>query len=370
MDAARRSGDIIVVGGYGQVGQEVVRVLASAFPDRVVVAGRSAARAEAFARRVGEGARGLGLDVTSPSALGRLAGAALVVMCLDQQDTAFVEHCLRSGIDYVDVTAREASLVAFERLGPIANQAGSTAVLSVGVAPGLTQVLAAQAVSSLDAVDRLDLVVLLGGGDAHGAAAIEWTLENLAAPFDVIRAGQRHRVHGFREAIQVQFPGERRPRSAWRFNFPDQRAAARTLAVPTVSTWLCFEPPLMSEWAALSVRAGLGHLLKWSWLRRALAWVAMRLRVGSDVCSVQARAEGHSAGAPAARVATLQGRREAELTGRVAAEVARDLLTGHRPGGVLHLDQYVEPDAFLRRIVSAVPDSGYEVREAEASKSR
>ncbi|MFP2956934.1 saccharopine dehydrogenase NADP-binding domain-containing protein [Myxococcus sp. 1LA] len=157
-----RAGDILVVGGYGQVGREVVRILAPAFPGRVVVAGRSEARAASLARRAGEGTRARALDVTASDAVAHLAGVALVVMCLDQQTPSFVEHCLRLGIDYVDVTASQASLSAFERLAPIAAQSGSSAVLSVGVAPGLTQVLAARAVSSLDSVEQLDLFVLLG----------------------------------------------------------------------------------------------------------------------------------------------------------------------------------------------------------------
>ncbi|WP_021781556.1 saccharopine dehydrogenase family protein [Myxococcus hansupus] len=361
MSAEGRSGDIIVVGGYGQVGREVVRVLAPAFPGRVVVAGRSAARAEALARRTGEGARGLALDITSPTALSRLEGAALVVMCLDQRTTFFVEQCLRAGIDYVDVTANGDSLAAFERLGPLAREAGSTAVVSVGIAPGLTQLLAAQAVSRLDATQRLDLFVLLGAGDVHGAAAIEWTLENLAAPFDVYRDGVLQRVHSFRETTDVQFPGERQARPAWRFNFPDQRAAARTLSVPTVSTWLRFDPSWLGGVAAFAVKAGLGRLLHRAWVRRALTWLSQRVHAGSDAFAVMARAEGQVAGVPAVRWAAVQGHREAEATGRVAAEVARELLTGRRPGGVLHLDQFVEqPEALVRRVVEAVPDARYE----------
>ncbi|ATB49098.1 saccharopine dehydrogenase family protein [Corallococcus macrosporus] len=362
----RRAGDILVVGGYGQVGQEVVRILAPAFPGRVVVAGRSLDRAEALSRHTGAGTRARALDVTAPDAVAHLAGVALVVMCLDQQRPSFVEHCLRSGIDYVDVTASQASLAAFEQLSPLAAHTGSTAVLSVGVAPGLTQVLAARAVASLDSVEQLDLFVLLGGGDTHGAAAIAWTLENLAAPFDVYRQGQLHRVHGFQEGQWVHFPGEARPRRAWRFNFPDQRTVARTLSVPTVSTWLCFDPPGLTTLAALSVRWGLGRLLRWPLFRRAMTWLALRAHAGSDACSVLAKAEGHIGGRPVTQMASLQGRREAAMTGRVAAEVARALLTAprHGPGGVVHLERFVAPEPFLRRIAAAVPDARYEARAA------
>ncbi|MFP2956935.1 hypothetical protein ACLEPN_03655 [Myxococcus sp. 1LA] len=102
--------------------------------------------------------------------------------------------------------------------------------------------------------------------------------------------------------------------------------------------------------------------MRWPPLRRAATWLALRAHAGSDVCSVLAKATGFVAGKPVTRVAALQGRREAVLTGRVAAEVAREVLTGHKPGGVLHLEQFVDPEPFLRRIAAAVPDTGYEAR--------
>jgi saccharopine dehydrogenase-like NADP-dependent oxidoreductase len=351
-----RKGRIIVIGGYGQVGQAVSRSLAPTFPGRVVVAGRSQSRAESFAAMLGHGARGLRFDVDAEDAGALLAEAATVVMCLDPRGTGFVERCLQAGVDYVDVTAKQESLDAFERLDAVARAAGSTAVLSVGVAPGMTNLLGAWAVSGMETVERLDLFVLTGAADVHGAAALEWTLDNLAVDFDVYRDGRLHRVHGFRERTDVRFPDEARARGAWRLNFPDQRTVARTLSLPTVSTWLRFEPPLLTSLVALAVRLGAARWLRVPRVRAALIGLANRVQAGSEVCAVLARAEGLlPGGRRGVREAAFKGRQEAVLTGEVAAEVARDLLTGNRPGGVLHLERYTEPEGLLRRIAERSP---------------
>lgn len=44
---------VLVVGGYGQVGRVAARALTELFPERVIVAGRDAVKAEACARSLG-----------------------------------------------------------------------------------------------------------------------------------------------------------------------------------------------------------------------------------------------------------------------------------------------------------------------------
>ncbi|WP_342381906.1 saccharopine dehydrogenase NADP-binding domain-containing protein [Myxococcus stipitatus] len=353
-----REGSIVIVGGYGQVGQAVARALAPAYPGRVRIVGRRESRAKALAASLGEGAQGFAFDVDADAPEPLLADAAVVVMCVDAKDARFAACCLRAGVDYVDVTAKQSLLDAIEGLDALAREAGSNAVLSVGVAPGMTNLLGAWAITGMTSVTRLDLFLRMGAADSHGAAALEWTLDNLAVDFEVFREGQRRRVRGFRERAEVSFPGDARARSAWRFNFPDQRTLARTLSLPTVSTWLCFEPPLLTSLAALAVRWGAARWLGIPWVRRGLMALTGGAGLGPDVCSILARAEGTLAsGERVLREASFLGRREAVLTGEVAAEGVRRLLTGHRPGGVFHLERFAEPEVFLRRIEARTPGS-------------
>ncbi|WNG39743.1 hypothetical protein F0U61_43270 [Archangium violaceum] len=350
-----KAAPIVIVGGYGQVGQAVARSLAPAFPGQVVIAGRSQVKAEAFAAALGNGVQAAGLEL----AVGRphpvLARARLVIMCVDQERADVVEHCLAAGVDYIDVTAKEESLVSFARLDPLARRNGSTAILSVGVAPGVTNLLAAHAAKQFDRVAKMDLFLMLGAGDEHGEAAIGWTLDNLDGEFDVFQGGSLRRVRGFGEHARVRFPGIPRERRAYRFNFPDQRVVARTLDIPTVSTWMCFDSAMLTSVVGLASRLRLSRLLRRPTFRRGAIRALRSVHFGSDTCAVLARAEGVIGTGPATREFAFSDRREAELTGLVAAEVARLLLSGHRPGGVLHVEQFVQPGDFLRRLKEIRP---------------
>jgi len=75
----------------------------------------------------------------------------------------------------VDVSASYAFLREVERLDALAREHRATGVLSVGLVPGLTNLLAKRCAQVLDSVRSLDISVLLGLGGAHGEAAVRWT---------------------------------------------------------------------------------------------------------------------------------------------------------------------------------------------------
>ena len=66
--------DILIVGGYGVVGLRIAAELGPDYPGRVVVAGRSLARADNAARGIGHGARGRKRSETFNRTLTELAG--------------------------------------------------------------------------------------------------------------------------------------------------------------------------------------------------------------------------------------------------------------------------------------------------------
>lgn len=88
-------------------------------------------------------------------------------------------------------------------------------VLGAGLAPGLSTIMLA----SLDAQpgDELDLAVMLGGGEAHGAAAVAWTAD--LAGRALHRPPERRDVYNLRESRAVRSP--RGARRYLRADFPD-----------------------------------------------------------------------------------------------------------------------------------------------------
>jgi len=150
---------ILIVGGYGAVGREIAVRLAPAFPGRVRVAGRNRESADACASGIGHGAEGLHLDVNAPSHRApALKRGDVVVMCTDQEEPLLAQQALSAGAHYVDITADLRRLEELEQLDSLARRNRATGVLSVGLAPGLTNLRAARATQRLDHPARLDVI--------------------------------------------------------------------------------------------------------------------------------------------------------------------------------------------------------------------
>ena len=246
--------NVVVIGGYGAVGRTVWTELADHVPGRVFAAGRNVKKAETFSQETGGPVWPLKLDIANPSAAKALECARMVVACAEPGDASFAREVLERGIHYVDISASYAYLQQVERLDALARRRGATAVLSVGLSPGLTNLLARHCIDALgDELRKLDIFVLLGVGEAHGEAGVRWTIENLDKRFEV--PGVSGAVGSFEEPRKTVFPGYG-ARTAYRFDFADQHILARTLGVEKVATRVCFDPAAAAHLLALAKRAG------------------------------------------------------------------------------------------------------------------
>lgn len=311
------AGRILVVGGYGAVGAVVTATLAEWSPGLVVPGGRDEVRA----RRLG----GVRVDVADPErfaqALDELGDVAVVVLCVEPPDAGIARICLERGIHLVDVGATPRLLDAVADLHEVAVAAGASAVLSVGVAPGLTNLLARRAHEAVGAAERLDLTLLLGSGERHGGDAVRWTVEGLAEP--VTARPRRTALPGYGTRTTHSFP------------FSDQHTLRRTLGVPKVTTRLCLDSRPLTAALFAARRTGLLSAARRPRVRGLLTGAFRRVHVGDDGFAIRAdarRGDRHAAWA-------LTGRGQSRITGLVAAYVTRELLVGTRPTGVHHIEQ-------------------------------
>jgi hypothetical protein len=238
-------------------------------------------------------------------------------------------------VHVVDVGASAPTLAAIERLGDVAVRGGATAVLSVGLAPGLTNLLARRCVDRLPSATSVDVTVLLGLAGDHGPDSLRWTLENLAGP----------RTPSGPRAARVLLPGFG-VRTAHPFPFSDQHTLARTLGIP-VTTRVCFDSAAVTAALFGLRRAGVVRGLHRAGAARLLAAATSRLPLGGDRFVVHAAARD---GAAADTWSAVTGREECRATGVVAAHVA-DLLLRRPPApGVHHIDEVLDAEEFLPRL--------------------
>lgn len=346
---------IIVIGGYGHTGQMICRSLGAAYPGKVFAAGRSLERAEQFCATTDGQVLPLQLDIRSNWNPELIQNVRLVVMCMDQNDTAFVRACLSMGIHYVDISASGTFLSQVEALHPIAVSQGATAVLSVGLAPGLTNLLSRHAADHMDETHEVDISVMLGLGDSHGKAAIEWTIDNMNTEYEVIEQGVPTTVSSFKDGKVIDFGDMLGRHTAYRFNFSDQHILPRTLAIPTVSTRLCLDSAVVSRLLAWLRAAGVFRLLRFGPLRRAAVYLFSKLRAGEPVFAVKVDARGSVNNKPMYMEYTLQGSSEAAMTARVAAAIAEIVYRMPMPQGVYHSEQLFELQDALGSELNDVP---------------
>ena len=312
---------VLVVGGYGAVGTAAARSLVrSGTP--VVVAGRDARAAERFARDLGPLARGVALDVDDTAAVQReIAGAAAVVMGVERNNRRVAELCVERGAAYVDVSATPAIVGAIEDLDLAARWHGSTAIVSVGLAPGVTNLLARAAYDAVPGAESIDVTIHLGlAGDA-GPDSRRWVLDGLRRP----------PVSGSK-VVDLPGVGHRR---AHPFPFSDQVSLATRLGVP-VTTRLSF------EWRSVTAVAFALRRVRVPWLIDALGGRALlerslgAVRVGSDRFVVAAAAR-HPGGERV--TCSVAGRGECAVTGVIASAAVRQAMDGRVSPGVHHLDE-------------------------------
>ncbi|MEV5824856.1 saccharopine dehydrogenase NADP-binding domain-containing protein [Spirillospora sp. NPDC052242] len=326
---------VAVLGGYGAVGREVVAGLRGRVPE-IVVAGRDLAKArsvpgtiplridlrEAFDTALRE-AFDTALREAAAGALDAILDADAVVMCAERENVGVARACAERGVHYVDVSASREVLRGLEELDGVAAANGASVVVGVGVAPGVTNLLAHRFAGTGRPVD---IGVLLGSGERHGPGAVAWTLDALGA------------LRELDESWTMRFPPPFGTRRVHRFPFPDPSTPSGR-----VRTGLALDSRAVT---ALLPRAA--RFRDARWLRAA----AHRVHVGGDGFAVAAASGG--------RVAAVSGRRQSRASGLVAALAVRRLAGA--PRGVRHLEAAVGTD-----LLDELADHGYAFHEYDAA---
>ncbi|MFC9660192.1 NAD-dependent epimerase/dehydratase family protein [Nocardia sp. NPDC127606] len=212
---------VLVLGGYGTVGAHLVRLL-RAEGVTTHAAGRDPARAD----RVVDLRDIAGVDAA-------LAGATVVVNCAGAEDIRLARACAGRGIVFVDISATSNYVQALEDLdGPV--------VLGVGLAPGLTTLLAVDALTHRRG--PVDIMIGLGSGETHGPAATAWTYQLLGRRFPDADGTSVRNFTG-RQRFSTPADAAYRPFPALRADFADQHRLTREFGVP-VRTYLRLDSQL------------------------------------------------------------------------------------------------------------------------------
>lgn len=336
---------ILVIGGYGAVGSIISTALAKQFPHKVIAAGRSFEKAKALAATSGQAIIPARFEAQHFQAhMDLLAAVKLVIMCIDQEDTRFMSWCMEAGIDYIDITASQQLIEKAEQLDTLAKKYQTRLLLSVGLAPGITNLLAQYSLQQFENPELLDIFIVLGLGEQHGDAAYRWTMDNLDRRFTLKQGSDSLVVESFSDPEETMLLGKR---TFYRFPFSDQHSLARTTGLP-VNTRMAFDARWFTKLIAIMKRLGLSRLFAYQSIQNAAIPLFKKATMGTDVFAVKARSRNTIG---TYREAALRGNGEGKVTAYMAVEMALLLLSGSSAPGVWHSHQLVQDiPAFLEQL--------------------
>ncbi len=253
---------IAVLGGAGMMGRITVRDLVETAPAEVeiLIADYDLAAADALAKTLGSPRlRTVRIDANDVADSAQvLAGSFMVVNTAQHKfNVPVMEACLRAGSHYTDlgglfhVTRKQLELHSRFR------EAGLVAVLGMGAAPGIVNVLARKAADPLDRVDEIH--VLVGSEDntvgrtpsVFGASySMETIIEEATEPAALFTGGDWAFVEALSGESDVDFPapvGRQRPARTLHSEVATLPLSYRDKGVREVSFRIAFSEDLVTK---------------------------------------------------------------------------------------------------------------------------
>lgn len=342
-------GTILLIGGTGDVGRRLVSLLLDQTRHRVQVISRSGrtpdARVEALKLDIGasDDAAGLALDAT-------------VVNLTEATPPSVAARVVQAGGRFLETSASPDYVQAINDAAAAAGGPG-TGVICVGTAPGLSTLIAAD-VARTQGCATIDIGLELGMGRHYGAAATEWSIGALGAPYrtggtgSALRPGDQRRSFAFGQTS--------RERPAIGTGFPHQGIAGHSGAGSQVQTrtFLAFDPSYVTRLVLLLLRLGLGPVLARH--KRGLTRVLMRLpSLGRTSTRIAVEARAADGRVLAARHVTVGD--QAEVTAAMIVATIRAFEDNPAPpSGATTIVDHLTPDAALDALRGLLPEMAIE----------
>ncbi len=293
---------VVVFGGYGSFGVQVVRELARCGV-AVAVAGRDLARARALVAQLGPPHSARAADVTRPeSCLAALARHSVAVCCagpFSSVGESLLEACLAAGRHYVDIADDRAYVAQVRSRDAAFRQRGLVAAYGCSSLPALSGALAQLArAQEPDPPRAVRVTLFIGNDNPKGRAAIRSAVASLGKPLQAPKAT----LLGFRDGEWVSLPAPFGRRRVYTLDSPDYDLLPALLGAAEVKVKVGFEMALTTRTFALLAALGSGYGARTAAL---LDWLG---RLGPRV--------GCSGGAVFAELSWSDGRRHgASLSG-------------------------------------------------------
>ncbi|KAB7672851.1 saccharopine dehydrogenase NADP-binding domain-containing protein [Bacillus sp. B1-b2] len=338
---------ILVIGGHGHVGNVIVESLLKRGVSNIVIGGRNEQKMKEYVNQVNSCLTYQLIDVEGTITSAYLENIRMVVMCINQNNTEFVKYCIAEKIDYVDISANSDFM---EKVHQLPKKQDVSIITHVGIAPGVTNLMVKKYVSMTSQKEKdITIDVILGIGDAHGKAAIEWTFSQMNSNYLL----GDEKIESFKRERNVQFSTPIGMKKTYSFNFADQHVLRKEYQETLVTTYLGFDVVFISKILFYLKKWNLLRILSSSKVISLLQKIMNKQLVGSGLYALKVSNSNNSD--PNAIV--LYGKKEAEATGEVAAFVIKKLLDTKKKYGITTINSVCSLEDVLQE-VSVIMEGG------------
>jgi hypothetical protein len=216
---------VLALGGAGKYGRRAVGIIASStLVSEILIAGRNIEAAQSCAKDTGEKARAVSVDISNKDRLVTLARDCDIIVNTagPEFDVALkaLEAAIMAGTNYCDISADGPTMEKALELDVAAKAKGITALMGIGLWPGLTNLMMIHAARQLDSAEEVRTCLFVAASalvstkdelrsyreSAHVGAAWQMIIKWASPPFHAYRRGALVTIERKAEEAKIAIP--------------------------------------------------------------------------------------------------------------------------------------------------------------------
>src|SRR5215831_3178895 len=203
---------VLIIGGYGNFGSYIARRLAGDGEIRLLVGGRSVAKAQAFVASIrpvhAPEAHAIDIDCALPEALARIAPDIVIHTRgpFQRQDHRVARACIVQRCHYLDLADARDFVAGIDSLDTEARAHGVLVVSGASSVPCLTAAVIDAYLPGFARLDAVDYGISAAQHTNRGLATTSAVLSYVGKPMTMLRDGRRKTVYGWEDTHAAYYP--------------------------------------------------------------------------------------------------------------------------------------------------------------------
>ena len=346
---------VLVIGGYGRIGQSVAKDIVSHTDAEVTITSRKTqAQLNNF--------KFLALDLSDRQQLTKaIAERDLVIHCagpFHYRDGRVLETCIDAGVNYIDVSDHRSFYQKAVKYQERAIANGVTAILNTGIFPGISNSMVKQGVEQFDKPDKIHLSYVVAGSGGAGLTVMRTTFLGLKNKFSAWIDGKWQDISPYSQREVIEFPQPYGKTGVYWFDVPETYTFADSFPVDTVITKFGSIPDWYNHLTWITA-----HIFPEAWVTTpkgieffsqvSYAMTKVTDRYSGIGVAMRAEITGTKAGQPHTYCSTMVHRDTAIAAGAGTGAIAQYVLDGKlQQPGIRPVEQALSTELFIEAMNS------------------